>query len=81
MHLRHWAYFSFPLVEVTNRVYQSVWPEDDACALRPLRAHERVLTKQNLTNVFCARHPDNRLSQKMSFKNISMFLTPGDVKA
>lgn len=74
------SHLSFLFVKLTNRVGQSVWPEDDACALWPLRAHQAVFAHQNLSNVFRPSHSNDRFSQEMRFKNISIFLSTSHMK-
>lgn len=75
------AYFSFLLVQITDRVDERVWSKDDARALWPLCAHQCVLPEQDLTNVFSARHTDHGFPQEVSLKDVAMFLSPGDVEA
>lgn len=75
------AYFSFLLVQLPDRVDQCVWSEDDACALWPLRAHQRVLPEQDLTDVLSTSHADHGFPQEVGLKDIAVFLSPGDVEA
>lgn len=67
-------------MEVSDGVDQGVGSQDDACALRPLGAHQAVFPQQDLADVFCTRHPDDRLPQEVGLKHISVTLSPRDVE-
>lgn len=68
-------------MQLTDRVDERVWSKDDACALRPLCAHQCVFTEQDLTDVFSAGHPDHGFPQEVGLKDIAVFLSSGDVEA
>lgn len=60
---------------VSNGVDQGIGSQDDASALGPLGTHQAVLAQQDLADVFSARHPDDRLPQKVGLKHIAMTLS------
>lgn len=74
------SYLSLPLVQVSDGVDQGVGSQDDAGALRPLGAHQRVLAQQDLADIFCARHPDDGLPQQVGLEHVSMALSARDVE-
>lgn len=61
-------------MQLSDGVHQGVGAQDDAGALRPLRAHQAVLAQQDLADVFGACHPDDRFPQEVGLKHISMAL-------
>lgn len=66
---------SLPLVQISDGVDQRVGPQNDAGALRPLGAHQRVLAQQDLADVFSTCYPDDGLPQQVSLKHISVALS------
>lgn len=68
-------------MQLTDGVNERVRSEDDARALRPLCADQRVFAEQDLTDVFSAGHTDHGFPQEVGLKDVSVFLSPGDVKA
>lgn len=74
------SYFSLFLVQFSDRVDQSVGSQDYAGALRPLCTHQAMLTQQDLPNVFCPCDPDDRFSQKVGLKHVSMTFSTRDVE-
>ena len=73
-------YLSLLLVKVSNGVDQGVGPQDDAGALGPLRAHQAVLSQQDLTDVVCTCHPDDGLPQEVGLKHVTMTFSARDVE-
>lgn len=67
-------------MDVSHRVDECVWPQDDARALGPLGAHQVVLPQQDLADVFGARHPDEGLPQQVGLKHVAMAFPPRDVE-
>ena len=69
-----------PAVQLSTGVDQRVGAQDDAGALGPLRTHQRVLPHQDLADVLCARHSDQRLSQQVCLEHVSVALPTRDVE-
>lgn len=67
-------------MQVSDGVDQGVGSQDDAGALRPLGAHQRVLAQQDLADIFRARHPDDGLPQQVGLEHVSMALSARDVE-
>lgn len=67
-------------MQVSDGVDQGVGSQDDAGALGPLGAHQRVLAQQDFADVFCARHPDDGLPEQVGLKHVAMTLSARDVE-
>lgn len=67
-------------MQFTNRVDQGVRSQDYAGALRPLCTHQTVLPQQDLSNVLCPCDPDDRFSQKVGLKHVSVTFSTRDVE-
>lgn len=62
-------------MQVSDGVDQGVGSQDDAGALGPLGAHQAVFAQQDLSDVFCTRHPDHGLPKEVGLKHVAMALS------
>lgn len=70
------SHLPLPLVQLAAGVDQGAGPQDDAGALGPLGADQRVLAQQDLTDVVGTGDPDYRLPQQVGLKHVAVAPPP-----
>lgn len=67
-------------MQIPNGVDQGVGSQDNAGALGPLGAHQAVLAQQDLADVFCTCHTDDRLPKEVGLEHVAVTLSARYVK-